>query len=120
VASEIQEKGFCALPLGAIAARAGVCVTTARDAIRAAALDGLVIIEERRQHRAPNLPNIIRIVSAEWTTWIKRGSKGGSKVLESTFKQVLKPSAKGESSSGKDQRQALRQGFRASGGDRGG
>ena len=120
VASEVQEKGFCALPLGAIAARAGVCVTTARDAIRAAALDGLVLIEERRQRRAPNLPNIIRIVSLDWMTWIKRGAKGGSKVLESTIRQAFKSSKKGQSPFVKDERQALRQGFRPSDGDRGG
>jgi hypothetical protein len=58
VADEVRDKGACALPLGAIAARAGVCVTLARDAIRLAAGDGLLVIEERRQHRAPNKPNV--------------------------------------------------------------
>ena len=47
-------------------ARAGVCLTTARDAVRAAASDGLLVIEERRRNRAPNLANVVRIVSREW------------------------------------------------------
>jgi hypothetical protein len=85
VANEVREKGSCALSIGEIAARAGVGVTTARDAIRAAALDGLVVIEERRQHRAPNLPNRVRVISREWLNWLKRGDRGGgSKVSEST------------------------------------
>jgi hypothetical protein len=43
-------------------------------------------IEERRQ-MASNLPNLIRIISAEWRTWIARAktSKGGGfKKVEST------------------------------------
>ena len=90
VADEVREKGSCTLPIAVIAVRAGVCVTLARDAIRAAALDGLVVIEERRQHRAPNLPNLVRVISREWLNWIKRGGRGGgSKFLESTDNRVL-------------------------------
>ncbi len=61
------------MPIAVIAVRAGVCVTTARDALRAAAHDGLVVIQERRQHRAPNLPNRVRVISQEWLNRIRRG-----------------------------------------------
>lgn len=70
VADEVRRKGFCALYLGEIAARAGVCLTLARDAIREASLMGLLTIQERKQYKRPNLSNIVRIISAEWKEWI--------------------------------------------------
>ena len=63
------------LTLGEIAARAGVCVTTARNALRTAAREGLVTIEERRRDKRPNLANVVRVVSREWKTWIERSVK---------------------------------------------
>ena len=74
VADEVRAKGSCTLPLAAIAARAGVCVTLARDAIRLAAGDGLAVIIERRRRGRPNLTNIVRIISREWLAWIARGT----------------------------------------------
>jgi hypothetical protein len=73
IADEVRDKGCCALPMGAIAARAGVCETLARKALRMAARLGHVTIEERRRHKAPNRPNVVRIISREWLAWIKRG-----------------------------------------------
>jgi len=67
---------FCFLTLGEIAARAGICVTTARNALRTAAREGLLTIEERRRDKRPNLANVVRVVSREWKTWIERGPKG--------------------------------------------
>lgn len=84
VGDEVRDKGSCTLPIGAIAARAGVCVTLAKRAIRLAAGDGLLVIQERRQHRAPNLPNVVRIVSLEWRTWINRGKGGGGTKVTAT------------------------------------
>ncbi|MCU1326783.1 MAG: hypothetical protein JWN34_2153 [Bryobacterales bacterium] len=89
VADEVRASGFCCLTLGEIAARAGVSVCHARNAIRAAGRDGLLLIEERRRHRAPNLPNRIRIISKEWKAWMERrrspaSGGGGSKKVEST------------------------------------
>ena len=43
----------CMMALGEIAARAGVCVTTARNALRRAAREGLLTIEERRRDKRP-------------------------------------------------------------------
>jgi len=78
VADAVRERGFCVLTLGEIAARAGVCVTTARNALRAAAREGLVTIEERRRDKRPNLANVVRVVSREWKLWIERGPKRNS------------------------------------------
>ena len=77
VADEVRTRGSCNLSLGEIAARAGVGATTARAAVRLAAGDGLLLVEERRRHGAPSLTNIVRVVSKEWRAWIWRG--GGSK-----------------------------------------
>ena len=73
VCDEARMRGACQLTLDAIAARAGVGITTARNALREAAARGLVTIEERRRSRQPNLPNIVRIVSRDWLAWIARG-----------------------------------------------
>ena len=75
VADAARDRGACILTLGEIAARAGVCVTTARNALRTAAREGLVTIEERRRDKRPNLANVVRIVSREWTSWIERGRR---------------------------------------------
>jgi len=102
VADEVQDKRHCTLTLGALAARAGVGITTARNAIHEAAGHGYLTIEERRRDKRPNLSNVVRIVSREWLTWIARGRKnpsagrgnlntsasqgGGSKKMESPDK----------------------------------
>jgi hypothetical protein len=99
VADEVRAKGCCSLTLGEIAARAGVGITKARMALRMAALDGLITIEERRQHRAPNLPNRIRIISREWRTWIDRLSRpkgGASTFVESTDSSSSYPVKSGQ------------------------
>jgi hypothetical protein len=87
VASEVRATGACALSLCAIAARAGVCVTLARTAIRLAAGDGLAVIVERRQRCGPNQTNIVRIISREWLAWIWRG--GGCRKANPTDNQIL-------------------------------
>lgn len=96
VADAIRDRGACIATLAEIAARAGVCVTTARNAMRQAARDGLLTIEERRRDKRPNLSNVVRIISREWKTWIDRASRsksqpspskgGGSKKMGSTDK----------------------------------
>lgn len=75
VADAVRDRGACMLTLGEVAARAGVCITTARNALRQAAREGLVTIEERRRDKRPNLPNVVRVVSREWTSWIARGRR---------------------------------------------
>lgn len=75
VGSEIRQNGTCTRTLDEIAARAGVCRRTAQRAIRAAAVAGLLTIEERPRKGAKSLTNIIRVVSREWTAWLKRGGR---------------------------------------------
>src|SRR5436190_18942530 len=58
-----------------IAARAGVCRSLVKNALRTAARLGLLTVQERRREGRRNLPNVIRIVSKEWTVWLARGGR---------------------------------------------
>src|SRR5215212_8670697 len=73
IGDEVRQHGHCARCVDEIAARAGVCRRMVQNAIREAAQLGLVTIEERRREGRRNLPNVIRIVSKEWTSWLTRG-----------------------------------------------
>lgn len=108
VADAVRGTGDCRMTLGEIAARAGVGITTARRGLREAAALGLVTIEERRRHRRPNLPNVVRIVSATWRAWIARGVRretapapaassegGGRQKARATDKASYRSSRKG-------------------------
>jgi hypothetical protein len=66
----------CELPLDAIAAKAGVCRTTVRNALREARTLGLIHVEERRLSAWRNLPHRIMVVSPEWLSWLKMRAKG--------------------------------------------
>ncbi|GEP12530.1 transcriptional regulator [Methylobacterium gnaphalii] len=71
VAAEAIERGDCRLAVGHIAAVAGVSETTVRNAIRRARGLGLVTVEERPVTAWRNDTNIVAIVSAEWTSWLR-------------------------------------------------
>lgn len=75
VADEVRDRGSCTLPLDAIAARAGISRSTAQRALRQAARLGLVSIEERRRPGRPSLPNVVRVIAAEWRQWIARAPR---------------------------------------------
>jgi hypothetical protein len=78
VADEVRAKRHCMLTMGELAARAGVGITTARNALHEAAGHGYLTIEERRRDKRPNLSNIVRVVSREWLSWIERGRRNSS------------------------------------------
>jgi len=75
IADEVASKGVCGLCIDAIAARAGVCRRLAQAAIRLAAGDGLLTVEERRHEGRKNSPNLVRIISREWVAWMRRGQR---------------------------------------------
>jgi hypothetical protein len=78
VSDEVREKGHCDRTIAEIAARAGVCRSIVKNAIRAAAAMGLLTVQERRREGQKNLPNVVRVVSREWHLWIKRGGQRNS------------------------------------------
>jgi hypothetical protein len=75
VGDEVRQHGQCARCVDELAARAGVCRSMVKNAIRTAAQLGLLTVEERRREGRRNLPNVIRIVSKEWTSWLARGGR---------------------------------------------
>ena len=95
IGDEVRQHGCCARCVDEIAARAGVCRRMVQNAIREAARLGLLAIEERRREGRRNLPNVIRIVAKEWSSWLTRGGRssrpsaepgGGCKKLRPTDK----------------------------------
>src|ERR671912_2498698 len=85
VTDEVREKGHCDRTLGEIAARAGVCRSIVKNAIRAAAAMGLLTVQERRREGRKNLSNVVRIVSREWHLWIKRGGQAGARSVSKSI-----------------------------------
>src|SRR5215210_1900478 len=75
IGDEVRQHGCCDRCVDEIAARAGVCRSLVKNAIRTAARLGLLTVEERRREGRRNLPNVIRIVSREWLAWLARGPK---------------------------------------------
>src|SRR3954454_5162713 len=75
IGDEVRQHGQCDRCVDEIAARAGVCRRTVQNAIRESARLGLLAIEERRREGRRNLPNVVRIVAKEWTTWLTRGGR---------------------------------------------
>src|SRR5215210_7726435 len=75
IGDEVRQHGQCDRCVDEIAARAGVCRSMVKNAIREAARLGLLTAEERRREGRRNLPNVVRIVSKEWTSWLVRGGR---------------------------------------------
>lgn len=76
IGDEIRDRGgVCCLPLIVIARRAGVCRSTARNAVRAAERIGLLVKTERRRRGQRSETNVLRVISQEWRVWMKRGPK---------------------------------------------
>jgi hypothetical protein len=82
IAAEVSKRGDCRLTIGHIAALAGVCARSVRNAIRAAQALGILSIEERRLTAFRNDTNILRVISLEWRTWLRLG--GGCKTVQPT------------------------------------
>jgi len=82
IGDEVRQHGQCDRCVDELAARAGVCRRMVQNAIREAARLGLLTIEERRREGRRNLPNVVRIVSKEWTSWLARGGRSSQPSAE--------------------------------------
>ena len=72
VASDCRQHGRCSSSIKEIGDRAGVGVTTVRNALRKARHLDLLSIQERPQWRAKNLTNLVRIVCQRWLAWLRK------------------------------------------------
>jgi hypothetical protein len=71
VAAEVARRGDCRLAIDNLAAVAGASRSTVKNAVREAVRLGLVTVEERQVTGWRNDTNIVRIVSREWTAWLR-------------------------------------------------
>src|SRR4051812_19112076 len=83
VGDEVRQHSQCARCIDEIAARGGVCRRMVQNALREAARLGLLTIEERRREGRRNLPNVVRIVSKEWISWLVRSRRSSHPSVES-------------------------------------
>src|SRR3954470_14232895 len=94
--TEVRQHGACTLTIGHIAALAGVCGQTVRNALRVAQQLGFVHVEQRRVSAWRNHPNRVTILSPEWTMWLRMARRrGGSKFVEPTATQENNRAASG-------------------------
>src|SRR5881398_1744807 len=82
IGDEVRQHGCCDRCVDELAARAGVCRRMVQNAIREAARLGLLTVEERRREGRRNLPNIVRVISKEWTSWLARGGRSSRSSAE--------------------------------------
>src|SRR4029079_2592881 len=85
IGDEVRQHGQCDRYVDELAARAGVCRRRVENAIREAARLGLLTVEERRREGRRNLPNIVRIVSKEGTSWLARGGRSSRPTAAATI-----------------------------------
>src|SRR5215216_5951720 len=82
IGDEVRLHGCCDRCVDEIAARAGVCRSMVKNAIREAARLGLLTVQERRREGRRNLSNVIRIISKEWISWLARGGRSSRPIAE--------------------------------------
>ena len=81
VAAETVRRKDCRFSIENMAAVAGVCRSTVKNAIREARQLGLLTVEERQITGFRNDTNVLRIISPEWLAWIRLARKGGRETL---------------------------------------
>ena len=91
---EIAATGFCGLAAAAIAGRAGISTSSARNAVREARRRGILCVQERRIRYDRNEPNLITIASRELALWARTrarmlGQGGGVKFVTPTSNHLL-------------------------------
>ena len=96
IAGEIKHHGICDLPIGKIAALAGVCRTTVQTTLHEGRRLFHLKVIERPMRGRKSLTNLVQIVSTEWRAWISRAPsahrpRGSNSVkLVSTTKNTVR------------------------------
>ena len=93
VAAEVVRRKDCRLSVENMAAVAGVCRSTVKNAIREARRLGLLTVEERAITGFRNDTNIVRIISAEWLAWLRLARR--SDLLPSRSRRAASASSQG-------------------------
>jgi len=93
VAAEHRKRGDCRLTNKEIADVAGVCLTSVKNALRAARALNLISVEERRLNALRHASNVVRIVDPSWRAWLRLGGGGKSVPAVPTRPKGLTPEA---------------------------
>lgn len=102
IARQCQRTGVCVLPMDAVAALAGVSRTTVQNALRQARRRGLIEVKERRRRGLPSLTNVIKVISVDWSAWLKlSGQMVGFKLLSPTISHSHSKGESGDKSHGR-------------------
>jgi hypothetical protein len=88
IAREIKHHGLCDLSIDEIAARAGVCRTTAQNAMHEARRLCHITVLERPRPGMKSLTNVVRICSEEWLAWVKRGPSAAKLIGSNSVKKL--------------------------------
>ena len=94
IVREIAATGSCELPAAAIAGRAGISTSSARNAVREARRRGILHVVERRISYNRNQPNLVTIASRELALWVRTRSRtdrsgGGVKSVTPTPNHLI-------------------------------
>lgn len=71
ISNQVVKRGVCDLCNEAVAALAGVSVSTVKRAVRAARVLGVIEVRERSMSRYRSVSNLIRIKDAGWAAWLR-------------------------------------------------
>ncbi|BAQ50386.1 hypothetical protein [Methylobacterium aquaticum] len=115
VGQEIAQRGVCALSIGEIAARAGVCHRHAQTTLRLAEGDGLITITERPRKGQKHQTNLVRVLSKEWAVWLARWRPTGCRPLPATGIQDSLSSSESKKASRGNVERGFRRGDSGSG-----
>jgi len=74
-ADEFLAHGACDRSVNELSARAGVCRSIVKQAIKYAERDGLITVLRRPRSGRKHLTNIIHIVRADWLAWLDKGRR---------------------------------------------
>ena len=97
VGRQCQRAGVCSLPVDMVAALAGVSRSTVKNAVRLAVRLGLIERRERRRRGLPSKTNVIKVISAEWSAWLKLGEHRVGVGVKSVTPTVSHSNSRGES-----------------------
>jgi DNA-binding MarR family transcriptional regulator len=75
VADEFLAHGACDRSVNELSARAGVCRSIVKQAVKYAEADGLITVLRRPRSGRKHLTNIIHIVRADWLAWLDKGRR---------------------------------------------
>lgn len=85
IARIVKQQGSCDAHIDKLAALAGVCRTTVKNALRQAKRLDLLTVDERRRRGQRSDTNIVRITSPEWRTWLKLKGHRGQKAAHHEY-----------------------------------